>query len=73
MHLAAEGEPLKTCPKCSKQTHRTYCTVCKTPEGEPLPLSGDTRMDDAIARIEAGEEIEDLEAFLRGSFEPVPR
>lgn len=71
-HLAASGEPLKTCPRCGEQTHRAHCSSCKLPDGQPLQLTGDSAMDDAISRIEAGEDV-DLDQLLRGGFEPVPR
>lgn len=68
--LAYGGEPLKTCPRCSVETHERACPRCVLADGRVLALTGDEAMDDALARIEDGEEI-DLEKALRGGFEPV--
>lgn len=72
-HLAYSGEPLKECPLCGRITHRAHCPNCKTADGRSLSLTGDKQLDDTVARIENGEEIEDLDAILRAGFEPVPR
>lgn len=67
LDLAAEGEKLKECPRCSLKTHRKECPECE------IELSGDMQADDVFARLEAGEDI-DLNAALRGEqWEPVPR
>lgn len=71
-HLAAEGEQLKKCPRCGFETHRPHCVRCKVDGGQPLQLTGDGAIDDAVARMEAGEDI-NLDELLRGGFEPVPR
>ena len=68
--LAYHGEKLKTCPKCGKETHRRECPACE------IKLTGDKVVDDVVSRIESGEDIEDLDAFLRPGgkseeFEPV--
>lgn len=57
-HLAFNGEILKTCPRCALETHRKKCPECG------ITLTGDQVMDDALARVEAGEEV-DLDALLR--------
>lgn len=69
-HLAYEGEALKTCPRCGIETHRPQCPTCKTPDGQALPLTGDSAMDAAFTSIAQGEEI-DLEKIIRGGFVPV--
>lgn len=69
-HLAYEGEQLKTCPRCGIETHRPQCPTCKTPDGQALPLTGDSAMDEAYAKIKQGEEV-DLEQIIRGGFVPV--
>ena len=71
-YLASEGEPLKKCPRCGFETHRQHCVRCTLDNGEPLQLTGDAALDDAVARIEAGEDV-DLDEILRAGFEPVPR
>lgn len=71
--LAFDGESLKECPQCGRETHRKNCPVCNNPDGTPLSISGDTGFDKVLARLEAGEEIEDFDAFLKEEFEPVPR
>lgn len=67
--LAFQGETLKTCPNCKTQTHAKACVDCG------IKLTGDQIMDSVSARIEAGEEIADLDALLRPSktekFEPL--
>ena len=73
LDLASSGEPLKTCPKCDWKTYRRECPACKLPDGTPLSLSGNSQIDDVQARLESGEEIEDLESILRAGFAPVPR
>lgn len=73
LDLASSGEPLKTCPKCGWQTYRRACPICRNPDGTPLSLSGNAQLDDVQAQIEAGGEIEDLEAVLRAGFAPVSR
>lgn len=74
-YLASEGEPLKKCPRCGFETHRTYCVRCTVGEDkQPLQLTGDQQLDDVIARMEEdGDELLDLDALLRAGFEPVPR
>lgn len=71
--LAFDGELLKECPECGRETHRKNCPDCTDSDGEPLPISGDTGFDKALKRLESGEEIEDFDAFLKEEFEPVPR
>lgn len=71
--LAYAGEPKKVCPQCGRETFMKYCKTCKTPKGEPLPLSGDQQLDELRAKMDAGEEIEDLEALIRGQFVPIER
>jgi hypothetical protein len=71
--LANAGEPIKTCPKCGIETHRVQCPDCKNPDGTNISLSGDSEMDDLQTRIEAGEEIENFEELLRGTFVPLSR
>lgn len=73
--LAFRGEVLKTCPRCKTQTHARGCPVCKTDDGTPIALTGDPTIDNVVAMIERKEDIDDLEALLRGgfAFEPVPR
>lgn len=70
--LAYEGEPLKTCPNCETKTHRKHCIKCVSESGQPLPLTGDSAIDQAMADIEAGKEV-DLEKLLRGDFETVSK
>jgi uncharacterized OB-fold protein len=71
MELAAEGKPLSTCPKCGWKTHRDSCPECTTKGGEPLSLSGDSTLDEVMAKTADGEEF-DLERALRyGEFAPV--
>ncbi|MCK5607604.1 hypothetical protein KAR91_37315 [Candidatus Pacearchaeota archaeon] len=70
--LAYEGEPLKTCPNCEAKTHRKHCVKCVNEDGQPQPLTGDSAIDQAMADIEAGKDV-DLEAMLRGGFETVPK
>ena len=68
-HLAAMGEPLKTCPKCGVETHRKSCPVCVVGE-EALTLSGDTVIDQALLQSQKGEQVDmaELEKALRGGF-----
>ena len=62
---------MSSCPKCGWKTHRDACPVCTTSDGKELALSGDTVMDEAIAKLQDGEEF-DLEKALRyGEFVPV--
>jgi uncharacterized OB-fold protein len=71
MELAAEDKPLSTCPKCGWKTHRDCCPECTSKDGESLSLSGDTVIDEAMAKTADGEEF-DLERALRfGEFTPV--
>ena len=70
--LAYEGEPLKTCPKCEAKTHRKHCIKCVNDDGQPLPLTGDSAIDHAMADIEDGKDV-DLEKMLRGGFETVTK
>jgi len=72
-HFAFEGEPLKTCPKCKTQTHEKGCPICTTEDGSAMPLTGDNTIDSVVSMIGNNEHIEDLEALLRGGFEPIPR
>jgi len=72
--LMAQGEKLKTCPRCEGKTHQRWCPVC-TIDGKPLLLTGDRLADEVQSRIAAGEEL-DLNEIFRvtpGGFEPVPR
>ena len=57
MCLADEGKLLKSCPVCELITHRDDCPVCD------ITLTGDHEADDALARLEAGEDV-DLEALV---------
>jgi hypothetical protein len=80
--LASDGKQLNTCSNeltaadgtitvCGWKTHRGHCPVCTSKNGEPLSLSGDTLMDEIMAKTEDGEEF-DLEHALRyGMFVPV--
>lgn len=66
MHLASEGNSLKTCFKCKRQTHREICPDCNT------ALSGDARFDAALEMAEEGDKDLDLDKLLRGDgWEPV--
>jgi hypothetical protein len=75
----AQGEKLKTCPRCEGKTHQRWCPVC-TIDGEPLPLTGDRLADEVQSKIAAGEMV-DLDAMFaskkaapkQGEFVPVPR
>jgi hypothetical protein len=62
--LAFHGEVLKTCPRCGIQTHRRQCPECE------IKLTGDAEMDQVMADIEAGKEVEDLDALLRPGRKP---
>ena len=53
--LCSEGEELKTCPYCNKQTYRKNCPYCKR---GVVALTGDPLVDDLFARIEAGEDVD---------------
>ena len=65
--LAYNGKPLSECFKCKIKTHRDKCPTCDT------ELSGDSKLDEGLARMEAGEKI-DLEALARGGdWEPVKK
>lgn len=72
LHLVAQGHQIKECPRCGIKTHRSTCPTCET-DGAPLPLTGDTEMDDVISRIEAGEDIDLNELMKPGNFVPLPR
>lgn len=71
--LAFNGEPLKTCVLCGRQTHRRACPLCRTPDGEEYPLTGDAAIDKLNAKAAEGEELtpEEIERALRGPFERV--
>lgn len=56
-HLAVEGKSLKECG-CGYNTHRDKCPDCGK------VLSGDKEVDDILAQIDAGEDI-DLDMVLR--------
>lgn len=73
--LMEQGEPLKTCPKCGQKTHRQGCMTCTTSDGKSLQLSGDQLMDDVVARMAEGEDLDLNEIFKskREAFVPVPR
>lgn len=70
--LAFNGETLKQCFQCEAETHRQHCPTCKNPDGTPVSLSGDTNFDDAVAKMESGEDV-DIEQLLRGPFVPVEK
>ena len=64
LDLALKGGELKKCFQCGTQTHRPECPHC-TIDGKPMQLTGDPVIDDAFARMEAGEDVGDLETLLR--------
>ena len=72
LYLVSRGKKLKTCPRCGIKTHRSACPVCET-DGVPLPLTGDTEMDDLVSQIEQGADIDLNDLLKPGNFEPVPR
>lgn len=65
MTLAVEGKSLKTCFICEMTTHRDKCPTCD------IELSGDAKVDDIFARIEAGEKIDLSKELYGDSWEPV--
>lgn len=69
--LAFQGKSLKSCSNCGMKTHLDSCLYCLDSAGKPLPLTGDSAIDSAIAKMEAGEDV-DLNELLKGEkFVPV--
>lgn len=61
-HMATEGEPLKTCFECGRQTHGKHCLACG------VELTGDKKFDEVMKAVEEGKEV-DIEAALRAPVE----